>query len=181
MSHALPPASAAQSARGLIHSHSRRHFHRRSHWLFNAFAALALACAAHAPAPAWAKTWEVKMLNRNATGPMPFEPDYLHIAPGDKVKFLAVHNGHNAASIPGMAPEGAPSFTGKINEEIEVAFEQPGLYGVRCMPHYTMGMVMLIRVGDGPGPQQMQIPPEVPAAAQKRFHEIAARAQQAGE
>ena len=79
-----------------------------------------------------------------------------------------------------MAPEGAPSFTGKINEEIEVAFEQPGLYGVRCMPHYTMGMVMLIRVGDGPGPQQMQIPPEVPAAAQKRFHEIAARAQQAG-
>ena len=121
------------------------------------------------------------MLNRNATGPMPFEPDYLHIAPGDKVKFLAVHNGHNAASIPGMAPEGVPSFTGKINEEIEVAFEQPGLYGVRCMPHYTMGMVMLIRVGDGPGPQQMQIPPEVPAAAQKRFHEIAARAQQAGE
>ena len=80
-----------------------------------------------------------------------------------------------------MAPEGAPSFTGKINEEIEVAFEQPGLYGVRCMPHYTMGMVMLIRVGDGPGPQQMQIPPEVPAAAQKRFHEIAARAQRAGE
>ena len=49
------------------------------------------------------------------------------------------------------------------------------------MPHYIMGMVMLIRVGDGPGPQQMQIPPEVPAAAQKRFHEIAARAQQAGE
>ena len=65
MFHALPPASAAQSARGLIHSHSRRHFHRRSRWLFNAFALLALACAAHAPA--WAKTWEVKMLNRNAT------------------------------------------------------------------------------------------------------------------
>ena len=136
-----------------------------------------------APAPAHAKTWQVKMLNRNATGPMPFEPDYLHIAPGDSVKFLAVHNGHNAASIPGMAPQGAKPFTGRINEEIEVRFDVPGLYGVRCMPHYTMGMVMLVRVGDDESSsvQQLQIPPDVPAAAQKRFHEIAARAQQAGE
>lgn len=143
---------------------------------------VALACA-FAPAPAHAKTWQVKMLNRNATGPMPFEPDYLHIAPGDTVKFLAVHNGHNAASIPGMAPQGAKPFTGRINEEIEVRFDVPGLYGVRCMPHYTMGMVMLVRVGDDESSsvQQLQIPPDVPAAAQKRLHDIAARASQGGQ
>ena len=174
MFHALPPAFVAQSARGLIHSHSRRHFHRRSHWLFNAFAALALACAAHAPA--WAKTWEVKMLNRNATGPMPFEPDYLHIAPGDKVKFLAVHNGHNAASIPGMAPEGAPSFTGKINEEIAVTLTKPGFYGVKCLPHYAMGMVMLIQVGDDAKLSELKVPADAPAKVKKRFEEIAERA-----
>jgi pseudoazurin len=38
-------------------------------------------------------------------------------------------------------------FVGKVNQEIAVTFEQPGVYGVKCLPHYGMGMVALIVVG----------------------------------
>ena len=126
--------------------------------------------------PAQAETFQVKMLNRNSTGPMVYEPEFLKVKPGDTVKFLATTNGHNAASIDGMLPAGAQPFKGKINEEIEVTFTESGLYGVKCLPHYAMGMVMLIQVGDA-DPARMQVPDAVPARAKKRFAEIVARAQ----
>jgi pseudoazurin len=46
-----------------------------------------------------------------------------------------------------MLPEGAKSFVGKVNEEITVTFEQPGIYGIKCLPHYGMGMVAMVVVG----------------------------------
>lgn len=60
-----------------------------------------------------AETFEVKMLNRNDTGPKPFEPDYLVIKPGDMVKFLASDPGHNTATIAGMIPEGGKKFVAR--------------------------------------------------------------------
>ena len=124
---------------------------------------------------AGAETFEVKMRNRSATGAMTYEPEFLQIKPGDKVKFLASSSGHDAVSIPGMAPAGAKPFKGKINEEIEVSFDAPGLYGVQCLPHYAMGMVMLVQVGDAPL-SGLQVPAEVPERAQQRFKDIVSRA-----
>src|SRR3546814_2767565 len=69
------------------------------------------------PTAALAETYEVKMLNRNMTGPMVYEPDHLSIAPGDTVKFLAADKGHNAAVIEGMLLDGAAVFNGHITEE----------------------------------------------------------------
>ena len=97
--------------------------------------------------PAGAAEFEVKMLNKGAEGAMVFEPSLLKIAPGDSVKFLAADKMHNAESIAGMLPEGAKKFAGKMNEDITVTFEQPGLYGIKCLPHYGMGMVAMIVVG----------------------------------
>lgn len=57
---------------------------------------LLLASALLAPSVS-AEVHEVKMLNRGATGSMVYEPDYLRIAPGDSVKFIATQSGHNAA------------------------------------------------------------------------------------
>lgn len=68
------------------------------------------------PTAALAETYEVKMLNRNMTGPMVYEPDHLSIAPGDTVKFLATDKGHNAAVIEGMLLDGAAVLKGNINE-----------------------------------------------------------------
>ncbi|HMQ94457.1 MAG TPA: pseudoazurin [Amaricoccus sp.] len=132
---------------------------------------LALAALVLAATPAVAETFEVKMLNRGAAGPMIYQPDFLRIAPGDTVKFLATSTGHNAASIEGMAPEGAAPFKGQINEEIAFAPTVPGLYGVKCSPHYAMGMVMLIAVGDA-DPATVAIPEAVPDRARTRFEAI---------
>ena len=90
---------------------------------------------------------EVKMLNKGAEGAMVFEPALVTIQPGDTVKFIATDKGHNAETIAGMLPEGAASFVGKINEELVIAFDKPGVYGIKCKPHYAMGMVGMIVVG----------------------------------
>ena len=126
------------------------------------------------PVTALAEVHEVKMLNRNNTGPMPFEPDYLVIQPGDTVKFVAADPGHNAATIAGMMPDGGEKFIGKINEEIEVTLDAEGIWGIKCSPHYTMGMVMLIQVGDTPA-TEAELPDDLPAAARERIVEILAR------
>ncbi len=90
---------------------------------------------------------EVKMLNKGAEGVMVFEPALVKIEPGDTVKFISTDKGHNAESIKGMLPADATPFAGKSGEDVTVAFDKPGAYGVKCLPHYGMGMVALIVVG----------------------------------
>ncbi|ASY73471.1 pseudoazurin [Sinorhizobium fredii USDA 205] len=127
------------------------------------------------PALASAETVEVKMLNRGEKGSMVFEPDFLALQPGDSVKFIATNKSHNAATIDGMVPDGHPAFKGKINEEIVVTFDRSGFYGIKCSPHYGMGMVMLIKVGDVELPQSYRAI-EVPARAKPRFEALFAAA-----
>ncbi|MEG2046232.1 MAG: pseudoazurin [Comamonas sp.] len=134
------------------------------------------AMAALAAMNAHAETFEVKMLNRGPHGAMVYEPEFIQAAPGDTLQFRASSNGHDAVSIAGMAPAGTTAFRGKVNEEIAVTLTEPGWYGIKCQPHYAMGMVMLVRVGDAPL-SQLQVPEEVPESARQRFQDIAARAQ----
>jgi len=101
-------------------------------------------------APAYAAEFEVRMLNKGAEGVMVFEPAGLKIAVGDSVTFIPTDKGHNAESIKGMAPDGAPAFKGKMNEKVTVKFDQAGAYGVKCSPHLSMGMVGVVVVGDVP-------------------------------
>lgn len=125
------------------------------------------------PSIGYAETHDVKMLTRGDTGAMVYEPAHLEIAPGDTVRFLATQRGHNAASIPEMLPEGAERFIGKIDEEISVSFEIEGRYGIKCSPHYAMGMVMIVDVGgvDDAAP----LPDTVPRRARERMSEILGR------
>ena len=82
--------------------------------------------------------------------------------------------GDVTASIDGMVPEGYVGFKGKINEEIEVTFDQPGFYGIKCSPHFGMGMVMLVKVGEAELKETIRTF-EVPARARPRFDAIFAR------
>lgn len=110
---------------------------------------IALAAAAALPATARAAAeFEVQMLNTGAAGAMVFEPALTRIAAGDTVKFVPVDKAHNAETIKGMVPEGGEEFKGKINEEIAVTFTVPGVYGIKCTPHFAMGMVALVVVDD---------------------------------
>ncbi|MDJ1158208.1 pseudoazurin [Chelatococcus sp. SYSU_G07232] len=105
------------------------------------------ALLAAAAGTAGAAEVQVKMLNKGAEGVMVFEPALVRVAPGDSVRFVATDKGHNAETIETMLPEGATPFAGKINEEIVVTFDKQGVYGYRCKPHYSMGMVGLVVVG----------------------------------
>lgn len=96
---------------------------------------------------AQAENHEIKMLNQGADGAMVYEPAFLAIEPGDTVTFVPTDKGHNAQTIEGMLPDGAEAFRSKINEELTVTFDTEGLYGVKCLPHYALGMVALIQVG----------------------------------
>jgi len=90
---------------------------------------------------------QVQMLNKGDKGAMVFQPDFIAAAPGDTVTFVPVDKGHDAASIDGMIPDGATPFKGKMNEQVTITVDKEGVYGVKCVPHYGMGMVALIVVG----------------------------------
>ncbi len=139
-------------------------------------AAMALAALSLSPLSATAETFEVKMLNRGEKGPMVFEPDFLKIAPGDRVRFVPSHKSHNAATIDGMVPDGFEGFKSRINDEFETGFEKSGFYGIKCSPHYGMGMVMLIKVGEAALPQSYRSV-DVPGRAKPRFEDLFERAE----
>lgn len=121
-------------------------------------------------APAAAANFEVHMLNKGADGQtMVFEPALTRIAPGDTVTFMPTDKGHDAQSIADMIPAGAEPFKGKMGQEIAVTFTVPGAYVVKCSPHYAMGMVALVVVGDAPANLEALKAVKRPKAAQKRF------------
>ncbi|WP_101068654.1 pseudoazurin [Roseovarius salinarum] len=95
-----------------------------------------------------AETHEIEMLNRGEAGIMVFEPAYVKAEPGDVVRFVPTDPGHNVESIGGMLPDGVEAFKTKYNEAFELTVDEEGLYGVKCTPHYGMGMVALIQAGD---------------------------------
>lgn len=109
---------------------------------------------------------EVKMLNKGAEGMMVFEPALIKVAPGDTVKFVATDKGHNAETIKGMLPDGGTVFAGKSGEDVAVKFDQAGIYGVKCTPHYGMGMVAMIVVGTPTNEEQAKAVPQVGKAKQ---------------
>ncbi len=101
-------------------------------------------------APAAAKEITVKMLNKGAEGAMVFEPAFIKAAPGDTVKFLATNPGHNAQTIPGMLPAGEAEQKGAMGKEFVLKVGKPGIYGIKCLPHASMGMVAVVQAGNGP-------------------------------
>lgn len=121
------------------------------------------------PPPA---TVEVQMLNRGTMGAMVFEPALVKIAPGDTVKFVPTDKGHNAETIKELLPEGAEVFKGAMGKEIAVTFTVPGAYGVKCAPHFGMGMVALVVVGDEPVDVEAIKAVKLPKKAQERMTAI---------
>jgi pseudoazurin len=109
---------------------------------------------------------EVKMLNKGAEGVMVFEPALVKIAPGDTIRFVATDKGHNAESIKGMLPADATPFVGKNGEDVAVTFDKAGIYGVKCLPHYGMGMVAMVVVGTPANIEQAKTVPQPGKAKQ---------------
>ncbi|WP_299926423.1 pseudoazurin [uncultured Pelagimonas sp.] len=104
--------------------------------------------------------------------PNVFTPAILHIDLGDSVTFVPTDGGHNAASKRGMIPEGAKPWNGAIDEELTVSFTVPGVYGCVCLPHYEMGMVGVIIVGEDLSNLEKAKKVRHPGAARKAFRRL---------
>jgi pseudoazurin len=123
-------------------------------------------------APASANEVEVKMLNKGTAGPMVFEPALVRVSPGDKVTFVATDKTHNAETIQGMLPAGAQAFAGKMSENLSVTFDKEGVYGIKCQPHYGMGMIALVIVGSDSANLAEAKSVKHPGRAKERFEEL---------
>lgn len=101
--------------------------------------------------PGLAETHIVRMMTHDpATSEksMYFDPPLIQVQPGDTVIFEPTQMGHNSASKRGMLPDGAEAWNGPMDKPFEVTFTTEGTYGYICSPHYSVGMVGLVLVGD---------------------------------
>lgn len=109
--------------------------------------AIATVAALMLTTSAFAETFEIKLLNKGADGAMVFEPAFVKAAVGDTINFVSTDKGHNVESIEGMLPETVEAFKSKMGDDFSLTLTTEGVYGVKCTPHYSMGMVGLIQVG----------------------------------
>lgn len=132
-----------------------------------------------ASAPALAEEHVVAMKNQGADGAMVFEPAYVAAKIGDTVRFVPTDKSHNAAPIDGMLPSGIKLAPGAINAEYVVKVTKPGLYGIKCTPHYGMGMIALIKGGAGKAPNAAEAnaaAAKIPPLAAKRMKPLLVKA-----
>jgi pseudoazurin len=111
----------------------------------------------------------VRMLNKGEAGAMVFEPAVVLANPGDTVRFVPTDKSHNVEAIKGMLPDGVEPFKSKTNEEFVLTLNEPGVYGVKCSPHFSMGMVALIQAGDAPTNLEAAKSVKLPAKAAERM------------
>jgi pseudoazurin len=141
--------------------------------MFPKLIAASLAALLLAPA-AYAENFDVQMLNKGADGAMVFEPAFVKAAVGDTVTFVSADKGHNAESIKGMLPEGVEEFKSAMGKGYVLTLTAEGLYGVKCTPHYTMGMVALIQAG-APVNKDAVMAIELKGKANTRFEPLLAQ------
>lgn len=111
--------------------------------LLTTIAALVLLPAALQAEP---KTYVIEMITEG--GRKYFEPKYLEVAAGDTVRFVNVSGRHNTESIRGMIPDGVTPWRSALKETFDLTLTQEGVYGYKCSPHLSNGMIGLIVVGD---------------------------------
>jgi pseudoazurin len=92
----------------------------------------------------------VRLVTDSPQGRFRFEPPLVFAAPGDEVRFVPDSGLHGVKSIAGMLPAGVASWRGRMGQEVTIRVDRPGVYGVKCGAHYSIGMVGLIVVGREP-------------------------------
>ena len=89
----------------------------------------------------------VDMLNKRDDGAkMAYSEDISRIDVGDTITWVSTSKGHNVEFIAG--PEGATlPKKSKLNKDVSVTFDTPGVYFYQCTPHKGLGMIALVVVG----------------------------------
>jgi pseudoazurin len=90
-----------------------------------------------------------------AAGATNFNPMHLFVQPGDTIQWTNMTI-HDSESMEGLIPEGAEPWKGKIGQEIAVTLDVEGVYIYKCNPHYPLGMVGAIIVGEASNMDQIE-------------------------
>jgi pseudoazurin len=131
--------------------------------------AIGLAAASVMIGSASAAEHVINMLNKGADGKaMVFEPDFVRAAVGDTIKIVPVDKGHFAVPLPKVWPKDVAEVKGKMNTELVFTVDKEGIYGIKCTPHYAMGMVGIIQVGAAPVSDELKAL-KLPGEVGKRF------------
>lgn len=138
---------------------------------------VAITAAPAAPAPAAGKVITVKMLDNGPDGAMSFSPGFVKANVGDTIRFVPVNATHNAETMTSILPAGVTPSVGGMGQTYDLKLTVAGLYGVKCKPHYSMGMVALIQAGNGPSSNFAQAKAAaLPPFAKKRMTAFLAKA-----
>lgn len=98
---------------------------------------------------AHAEDMTIDMLNKRDDGAkMVYSQDIARIDVGDTITWVPTSKGHNVEFIAGPDGWKAPRKS-KLNKEVEMTFDTPGVYVYQCSPHKSMGMIGIVVVGDG--------------------------------
>jgi len=104
-----------------------------------------------------AKTHTVEMISEG--GEEIFNPDRLHIQPGDTVSWVLISGFHSTTAYhpdhsdhPLRIPENAiPWDSGLVRSDgqrFDMTFEHEGVYCYYCTPHEALGMIGMVVVGN---------------------------------
>tara|TARA_Y100000389_G_C17084228_1_gene328094 strand:- start:72 stop:488 length:417 start_codon:yes stop_codon:yes gene_type:complete len=100
-------------------------------------------------APIYAEDMTIEMLNKRDDGAkMVYSEDIARINLGDTITWVPTSKGHNVEFIAGPDGWKAPKKS-KLNKEVKITFDTPGVYLYQCTPHKSMGMIAIVVVGDG--------------------------------
>ena len=98
---------------------------------------------------AYAEDMTIEMLNKRDDGAkMVYSEDIARIDVGDTITWVPTSKGHNVEFIAGPDGWDAPKKS-KLNKEVAITFDTPGVYLYQCSPHKSMGMIAIVVVGDG--------------------------------
>ena len=106
----------------------------------------ALTAALLMSTPAFAADMTIEMLNKDAEGNRQvYSEEVARIDVGDTITWVPTNKGHNIEMV---ASPNNMKLRSKNNKEVQITFEEPGIYYYWCTPHKGMGMIGLVVVGD---------------------------------
>ena len=96
-------------------------------------------------APTFAADMTIEMLNKDAEGNRQvFSKEMARIDVGDTITWVPTNKGHNIEMV---ASPNNMKLKSKNNKEVQITFEEAGIYYYWCTPHKGMGMIGLVVVG----------------------------------
>ena len=116
----------------------------------------------------YAADLSIEMLNKRDDGKrMVYAVEVAKIDAGQSIEWVAKDKGHNVEMIKG--PDGAElPKKSKLNENVTITFDKPGIYLYKCTPHVGLGMIGIVVVGGDTSNKEAIAKVKLPGKSKKK-------------